>query len=53
MPLRRPPLVEAAVTVDPRVEALGGRLRRAESMVWVLVVAVVILAVAVVVLLLR
>ena len=39
--------------VDPRVDALGGRLRRVESIVWVLVVAVVILAVAVVVLLLR
>jgi len=38
---------------DPRVEALGGRLRRVESIVWVLVVAVAILAVAVVVLLLR
>ena len=39
------------VTVDPRVEALGGRLRRVESIVWVLVVAVMVLAVAVVVLL--
>ena len=39
--------------VDPRVDAIGGRLRRVESIVWVLVVAVVILAVAVVVLLLR
>ena len=44
---------KSPVAVDPRVEALGGRLRRVESIVWVLVVAVVILAVAVVVLLLR
>ena len=38
---------------DPRVEALGGRLGRVESIVWVLVVAVVILTAAVVVLLVR
>ena len=44
----KPPLV-----LDPRVEALGGRVRRVESIVWVLVVAVASLAVAVVVLLLR
>jgi hypothetical protein len=43
----------AQVSIDPTVEALRGRLRRAESIVWVLVVAVGILAVAVVVLLLR
>ena len=43
----------APVAIDPTVEALGGRLRRVESIVWVLVVAVGLLAVAVVVLLLR
>ena len=41
------------VTIDPTVDALQGRLRRVESIVWVLVAAVVVLAVAVVVLLLR
>jgi hypothetical protein len=41
------------VASDPTVEALGHRLRRVESIVWVLVVAVGVLAVAVVVLLLR
>ena len=44
---------KAHTAIDPTVEALQGRLRRVESIVWVLVVAVVILAVAVVVLLLR
>ena len=44
---------KAHVAIDPTVEALQGRLRRVESIVWVLVVAVGILAVAVVVLLLR
>jgi hypothetical protein len=39
--------------IDPTVEALQGRLRRVESIVWALVVAVAILAIAVVVLLLR
>ena len=43
----------AHVTSDATVEALRGRLRRAESIVWVLVVAVGVLAVAVVVLVLR
>ena len=43
----------AQTTIDPTVEALERRLRRVESIVWVLVVAVVILAVAVIVLLLR
>ena len=41
------------VAIDPTVEALSGRLRRVESIVWVLFVAVGILTVAVVVLLLR
>jgi len=44
---------KALVAIDPTVEALQGRLRRVESIVWILVVAVAILAVAVVVLLLR
>jgi hypothetical protein len=44
---------KAHVAIDPTVEALQGRLRRVESIVWILVVAVGILAVAVVVLLLR
>ena len=44
---------KAHAAIDPTVEALQGRLRRVESIVWVLVVAVAILAVAVVVLLLR
>ena len=43
----------AQPTSDATVEALGQRLRRVESIVWVLVVAVGVLAVAVVVLLLR
>ncbi len=43
----------AAPVADPTVEALQGRLRRVESMVWALVAATGILAVAVVVLLLR
>jgi len=43
----------AQATIDPTVEALQGRLSRVESIVWVLVGAVGILAVAVVVLLLR
>lgn len=43
----------APVAIDTTVEALQRRLRRVESMVWVLVAAVGILAVAVVVLLLR
>ena len=43
----------ADVAIDPTVEALKGRLRRVESIVWVLVAAVAVLAVAVVVLLLR
>lgn len=47
------PPTGAPVTIDPTVEALGRRLRRVESIVWVLVAAVAILAVAVVVLLLR
>lgn len=46
-------LAKAHAATDPTVEALQGRLRRVESIVWVLVAAVVILAVAVVVLLLR
>jgi hypothetical protein len=41
------------VATDPAVEALQGRLRRVESIAWVLAAAVVVLAVAVVVLLLR
>jgi hypothetical protein len=41
------------VVVDPTVEALRGRLRRVEWIVWALVIAVVVLAVAVVALLLR
>jgi hypothetical protein len=44
---------KAHAAIDPTVEALRGRLRRVESILWVLVVAVAILAVAVVVLLLR
>jgi uncharacterized membrane protein len=44
---------KANAAIDPTVEALQGRLRRVESIVWVLVVAVVILAVAVALLLLR
>ena len=44
---------KARTAIDPTVEALQGRLSRVESIVWVLVVAVGILAVAVVVLLLR
>jgi hypothetical protein len=44
---------KAHVAIDPTVEALKGRLRRVESIVWVLVAAVAVLAVAVVVLLLR
>jgi hypothetical protein len=43
----------AHAAIDPTVEALQGRLRRVESIIWVLVVAVAILAAAVVVLLLR
>jgi hypothetical protein len=43
----------ANATIDPTVEALQGRLRRVESIVWLLVAAVGVLAVAVVVLLLR
>jgi hypothetical protein len=50
-PTAAPPA--APVATDPRVEALQGRVRRVESIVWVLVVAVGILAVAVVLLLLR
>jgi uncharacterized membrane protein len=48
-----PAPANAPVAIDPRVDALGARLRRVESIVWVLAVAVGILAVAVVVLLLR
>ena len=44
---------KAHAAIDPTVEALQGRLRRVESIVWILVAAVVILAVAVVGLLLR
>ena len=44
---------KARVAIDPTVDALRGRLSRVESIVWVLVVAVGILAAAVVVLLLR
>jgi uncharacterized membrane protein len=44
---------KADVAIDPTVEALQKRLRRVESIVWVLVVAVGILGVAGVVLLLR
>ena len=44
---------KAHVPIDPAVEAFQGRLRRVESIVWALIVAVAILAVAVVVLLLR
>ncbi len=44
---------KAHAAIDPTVEALQERLRRVESIVRVLVVAVGILAVAVVVLLLR
>ena len=44
---------KAHASIDPTVEALKGRLRRVESIVWILVVAVGVLAVAVVVLLLR
>ena len=52
-PAAAPSPAKADVTIDPTVEALQGRLRRVESIVRVLVVAVGILAVAVVVLLLR
>jgi len=44
---------KAQVAIDPTVEALQGRLRRVESIVWVLAAAVAILAVAVLFLLLR
>jgi hypothetical protein len=47
------PSANAPVAIDTTVEALQRRLRRVESIVWVLVVAVGILAVAVVVQLLR
>jgi hypothetical protein len=43
----------APVASDAAIEAIGRRLRRVESIVWMLVVAVGVLAVAVVVLLLR
>jgi hypothetical protein len=43
----------AGPVADPTVEALEERLRRVESIVWVVVAAVGILAAAVVVLLLR
>src|SRR6187200_2658390 len=49
-PAAAPSPAKADVTIDPTVEALQGRLRRVESIVWVLVVAVGILALAVVVL---
>ena len=52
-PLPTAPPAAAPVAILPTVEALQGRLRRVESIVWVLVAAVVILAVAVIVLLLR
>jgi hypothetical protein len=52
-PAKTAPSAKAYTAIDPTVEALQGRLRRVESIVWILVVAVVILAVAVVVLLLR
>ena len=52
-PAAAPSLAKADVAIDPTVEALQGRLRRVESIVWTLVVAVAILAVAVVVLLIR
>ena len=48
-----PPAAAAQVATDLTVEALQGRLRRVESIGWMLVAAVGILAVAVVVLLLR
>ena len=44
---------KAHVAIDPTVEALQGRLRRVESIVWVLAAAVAILAAAMVFLLLR
>jgi hypothetical protein len=47
------PPAAGTVAIDPTAEALQRRLRRVESIVWVLIVAVGILAVAVVVLLLR
>ncbi len=47
------PTVSGQIAIDPKVEALQRRLGRVESIVWVLVAAVGILAVAVLVLLLR
>ena len=44
---------KSQIAIDPTVGALQERLRRVESIVWVLVAAVAVLAVAVVVLLLR
>jgi hypothetical protein len=52
-PLTAVSTAKTDVAIDPTVEALKGRLRRVESIVWMLIVAVAILAVAVVVLLLR
>ena len=52
-PATAPATAKAHAAIDPTVEALQGRLRRVESVVWLLVAAVGILAVAVVVLLLR
>jgi hypothetical protein len=47
------PAASGPAAIDPTVEGLQRRLRRLESVVWVLVAAVGILAVAVIVLLLR
>jgi hypothetical protein len=52
-PAHSAPPANALVASDPTVEALRRRLRRVESIVWMLVAAVGILAVAVVVVLLR
>jgi hypothetical protein len=52
-PAAAPSPAKADATIDPTVEALQGRLRRVESIVWALVVAVALLAVAVVLLLFR
>ncbi len=47
------PAPQASVATDPRIEGAERRLRRVESIVWVLVVAVVLLGLAVVALLVR
>ena len=52
-PAPAPSSKSAHLAIDPALEALRGRLRRIESIVWVLLVAVGVLAVAVVALFLR